>query len=81
MIASILLEVKADGLRKLRGPYQYYAVNHNYGALSDVHHHVKRSWQYWLSKRSHKGIVRWDWYMELISKKFPLPRPRILHQI
>ena len=65
---------------KLRGHYQYYAVTHNYGALSDVHHHVRRSWQYWLSKRSHKGIVRWDYYEKLISKKFPLPRPRILHQ-
>ena len=66
---------------KLRGHYQYYAVTHNYGALSDVHHHVRRSWQYWLSKRSHKGIVRWECFMELISKKFPIPRPRILHQI
>ena len=66
---------------KLRGHYQYYGVTHNYGALNVVNHHVRRSWQYWLSKRSHKGIVRWDCYMALISKKYLLPRPRIMHQI
>ncbi|MFC1833093.1 group II intron reverse transcriptase/maturase [Thermodesulfobacteriota bacterium] len=66
---------------KLCGHYQYYGVTHNYGALSDVHHHVRRSWQYWLSRRNHKGIVRWDYYEKLISMKFPLPRPRIVHQI
>jgi len=66
---------------KLCGHYQYYGVTHNYGALSDVLHHVRRSWQYWLSRRNHKGIVRWDYYEKLISMKFPLPRPRIVHQI
>jgi group II intron reverse transcriptase/maturase len=66
---------------KLRGHYQYYAVTHNYRALKTVRYHVVRSWQYWLSKRSHKGIVKWDYYKKLIDKKFPLPCPRILHQI
>ena len=66
---------------KLRGHYQYYAVNHNSGALDAVRHHTYRSWRYWLSKRSHKGIVRWDYFEKLLRKKFPLPRPRILHQI
>jgi group II intron reverse transcriptase/maturase len=66
---------------KLRGHYQYYAVNHNYQALNDVHHHTRRAWQYWLSRRSSKGIVRWDNFENVISRKFPLPRPRILHQL
>ena len=50
---------------KLRGHYQYYAVNHNSGALAEVRHHTFRSWQYWLSRRGHKGIVRWDYFEEI----------------
>jgi len=66
---------------KLRGHYQYYGVNHNYRALEDVRHHSRRAWQYWLSKRCSKGIVRWDNFEKVITRKFPLPRPRILHQL
>jgi RNA-directed DNA polymerase len=66
---------------KLRGYYQYYAVRHNSRALNDVLYHVKRAWQYWLSKRSHRGIVIWDYFERYLIKKYPLPRPRIIHQI
>jgi group II intron reverse transcriptase/maturase len=66
---------------KLRGHYQYYAVNHNSQALNDVWHHCRYAWHYWLSKRCSKGLVIWDNFEKVISSKFPLPRPRILHQI
>ena len=66
---------------KLRGHYQYYGVRHNSRALNDVLYHVKRAWQYWLSKRGHRGIVIWDYFDSFISKKYPLPWPRIIHQI
>jgi hypothetical protein len=65
---------------KLRGHYQYYAVRNNYQALNDVRYHTRHSWHYWLSRRSSKGAVRWDNFENVISKRFPLPRPRILHQ-
>ena len=66
---------------KLRGHYQYYGVRHNSRALNDVLYHVKCAWQYWLSKRGHRGIVIWDYFDSFISKKYPLPWPRIIHQI
>ena len=66
---------------KLRGYYQYYGVRHNYRAMNNVLHHVKRGWRYWLSRRSHKGIVKWDDFWESIMDKFPLPWPRIIHKI
>ena len=66
---------------KLRGHYQYYAVNHNYQALNDVWHHSKRAWHYWLSKRCSKGVLIWDNFESIMNTKFPLPRSRILHQI
>ena len=75
------VEERRLGEGKLRGHYQYYAVRHNSRALNDVLYHVKRAWQYWLSKRSHRGLVIWDYFERVIIKKYPLPRPRIIHQI
>lgn len=66
---------------KLRGHYQYYAVNHNSHSLHAARHHSWRTWRYWLSKRSGKGVISWSNFERVICKKFPLPHPRILHQI
>ncbi len=66
---------------KLRGYYQYYGVNHNYRSLHVVLRLVKLAWQYWLSRRCHAGIVRWDKFQESLMEKYPLLLPRIVHQI
>ncbi len=62
---------------KLRGFYQYYGVRGNYKALKAVFEHTERAWRYWLSRRSHKGKV----LFEELRKTYPLPRPRIVHNI
>ena len=62
---------------KLRGFYQYYGVRSNYKALETVFEYSEKAWRFWLSRRSHKGIV---WYEELRSK-YPFPKPRIVHNI
>ena len=66
---------------KLRGHYGYYGISSNYRALSGVHYHAKRFWRYWLSRRSHKGYINWEKFLDSIMDKFPLPMPRIIHYI
>ena len=56
-------------------------ITSNYRALSGVHHHAKRFWRYWLSRRSHKGYINWEKFLDSIMDKFPLPMPRIIHYI
>ncbi|MFQ6616961.1 MAG: group II intron reverse transcriptase/maturase [Fidelibacterota bacterium] len=62
---------------KLRGFYQYYGVRGNYKALEVVFEHTERAWRRWLSRRSHKGKV----LFEDLRKTYPLPLPRIVHNI
>jgi len=65
---------------KLRGYYQYFGVIGNYRALEAVYGFAVRAWRYWLSKRSHKGRISWEKY-EKLKADFPLPAPRIIHNI
>ena len=66
--------------QKLRGHYQYYAIRGNYRALVSVFECVRRAWHYWLSRRSCKSYIPWEKF-ERILEHYPLPRPRIIHQI
>jgi hypothetical protein len=40
---------------------------------------VRHSWRKWLSRRSQASGIDWQRLLEL-EKRFPLPRPRIMHQ-
>jgi group II intron reverse transcriptase/maturase len=62
---------------KLGGHYRYYGVIGNYRALSGIFHRAKRFWRYWLSRRSHKGYINWEKFIDSIMDKFCLPMPRI----
>jgi group II intron reverse transcriptase/maturase len=62
---------------KLRGFYQYYGVRSNYKALEVVFEYAEKAWRRWLSRRSHKGKV----LFEELRGSFPLPKPRIVHNI
>jgi len=65
---------------KLRGHYQYFGVRTNYKALKIVREQAIRAWRFWLSRRSHKGGISWGKF-EKIRSDFPLPLPRIVHNI
>jgi RNA-directed DNA polymerase len=65
---------------KLRGYYQYYGVRSNYKALEVVFEYAEKAWRFWLSRRSHKGGISWKKF-EKIRASFPLPKPRIVHNI
>ena len=62
---------------KLRGFYQYYGVRSNFKALEVVFEYAEKAWRYWLSRRSHKGKV----LFEELREAYPLPLPRIVHNI
>ena len=49
--------------------------------LEVIFEHTKRAWQYWLSRRSHKGHINWQKYEETLRQQLPLPKPRIIHSI
>jgi group II intron reverse transcriptase/maturase len=66
---------------KLRGYYQYHGIRGNIEALRVVVAHTRRAWRYWLSRRSHKGRLNWQKYEASVGRKFPLPKPRIIHNI
>ena len=66
---------------KLRGYYQYYGIRGNFKRLEVVFEHTERAWQYWLSRRSHKGHITWQKFVDAVHRKLPLPKPRIIHHI
>ena len=43
--------------------------------------HTERAWQYWLSRRSHKGQRNWQKLESFLRQKLPLPKPRSIHNI
>jgi RNA-directed DNA polymerase len=66
--------------QKLRGHYQYYGIRGNYRLLEVVLHHAERAWRYWLSRRRQKGTITGN-KLEWWQAPFPLPTPRIVHNI
>lgn len=62
---------------KLRGYYQYFGVRCNYKPLEVVFEHTEKAWRYWLSRRSQRKEVS----IAFLRETFPLPKPRIVHNI
>ncbi len=65
---------------KIQGHYQYYGIRGNYRMLARIPHYVRRAWQYWLSRRSHKGYISGKKFQRLMVT-FSFPKPRIIHNI
>ena len=66
--------------QKLQGHYQYYGIRGNYRLLEVVMRHAERAWRYWLSRRSQKGMITGN-KRERWREQFPLPTPKIVHNI
>lgn len=64
--------------KKLNGHYGYYGIRLNYRALKAVYEHTRQSWRKWLSRRSWRSAIKWDKFL-LMERRYPLPRPRIVH--
>jgi hypothetical protein len=50
---------------KLQGHYQYYGIRSNYRMLYKLYEYVEKAWLFWLSRRSHKGRIRWEHFDSL----------------
>ena len=65
--------------RKLLGHYAYYGITGNFYSIRGYHWQATRSWKYWLGRRHRDGTISWGRFNRLL-KRYPLPRPRIVHQ-
>lgn len=65
---------------KLRGFYQYFGVKGNYKALEVVMEYAEKAWHFWLGRRDRNGSINYKNFAR-IKECFPLPRPRIVHNI
>jgi len=63
---------------KLNGHYGYYGVTGNSRMIARFLHETERIWRRWLSRRSQRGALSWA-TMKLLLKRYPLPKPRIVH--
>ena len=62
--------------RRMRGHYRYFGVNGNTRSLSRLFHHARRAWHKWLNRRSQRGNLPWQRFVDLLHD-FPLPLPRV----
>jgi len=65
---------------KLRGHYQYYGVSGNTRALGRFYDRTIRLVRKWLNRRSQRKSFSWAGFREYL-KHYPLPRPRITHNL
>ena len=63
--------------RKLRGHYNYFAITCNAKSVNAYREQVRRSWFKWLNRRSNERNLTWDRF-EILLKRYPLPRPKII---
>ncbi|WNG32028.1 group II intron reverse transcriptase/maturase [Cystobacter fuscus] len=64
--------------QKMRGHYGYYGIRGNFEAIATYAWEVVKRWRKWLARRT-QGRLDWEKYNQIL-KRFPLPRPRIVHQ-
>lgn len=66
--------------QKLRGHIQYYGIRGNYPMLERFCRFTRMAWHNWLSRRSSESYITWTKFEKLLDR-FPLPKPRIIHQV
>ncbi len=64
--------------QKMVGHYGYYGITGNFRSLARYHFTIQKNWHKWLGRRSRLRTFTWDKF-NVILKRFPLPRPRIVH--
>ena len=63
--------------QKMRGHYSYYGITGNSKSIALYAWEVLKRWRKWLARRT-QGRFDWEKFNRLL-KRFPLPRPRIVH--
>ena len=65
---------------KLKGYYQYFGVRGNYKVLEVVYEYALKAWKHWLGRRHRNGKLSFRKFSSLLVR-YPLPKPRIVHNI
>jgi RNA-directed DNA polymerase len=65
---------------KLRGFYQYFGVRSNFKVLEVVYEYAGKAWKHWLGRRHRGGYISHKKFANILDR-YPLPRPRIVHNI
>jgi hypothetical protein len=65
---------------KLRGFYQYFGVRGNYKVLEVLYEYAEKAWRRWLGERHRDERMSHEKFRRIL-KTFPLPLPRIVHNI
>ena len=63
-------------VRRLRGHFNYFAIQGNFKSLVRLTERTKRLWHKWLKRRSQRTRINWKSFADML-RDFPLPRPRI----
>lgn len=63
---------------KLQGTYNYFGIRGNFICINTVYRNTQHFWFKWLNRRSQRKSYTWGGYEELL-KRFPLPKPKIVH--
>jgi len=64
----------------LRGHYRYYGVTDNFLHIWRFYREAENLLQKWLNRRSQRRSMCWDKFVKYL-KAYPLPRPRIYHDL
>lgn len=65
---------------KLMGHYQYYGVSGNMRGIARFYRIALRLVLKWLNRRSQRKSFSWDGFLTYLGH-YPLPRPRIVHNL
>lgn len=67
-------------VRMVKGHYGYFGITGNATALAAFLYEVHCTWQKWLNRRTGRGAMPWSRF-ERVLKRYPLPRPEVVHSI
>jgi group II intron reverse transcriptase/maturase len=67
--------------QKLRGHYQYFGIRGNSESMERHRWNTRMSWKHWLGHRHRNGNISWEAFERRYAKAFPLPTPRIIHNV
>lgn len=70
---------KAAGA-KLLGHYQYYGISGNFSSIQRYYHSTMWTLFKWLNRRSQRRSWNWQEFCKVL-KAYPLPKPRITHNL
>ena len=65
--------------QKVNGHYGFYGITPNIIGIKKFFEQVKRCWKKWLNRRNRNNQMNWETFNKVL-KKYPLPRPRIVHK-